>query len=235
MPLYKSTFTQIKKAVHNYHMISDGDLLAVGLSGGKDSMCLLYLLNELKKHSHLSFDLCAVHIDYGWENDAELSLLKEFSLSLGIPCHIEKINYSVELTEVSCSVCSRVRRGALIKKSHEIGAQKLVLAHHSDDAVQTVLLNLTDGGRFRSFKPVIHYPEQGLSLIRPLIYVSEAALIKIKDEQRLPVINSRCPLGECSNRANATQILHSLEQTQPHIKQKIIHALEHLDMADIWR
>lgn len=234
MPLYSSTFTKIKKAVNKYQMISAHDLLAVGLSGGKDSMSLLYLLSELKNYSHLSFDLCAIHIDYGWENDSELSLLKDFSLSLGIPCYIEKINYSANLTKVSCSVCARVRRGALLKKAHELGAQKLVLAHHLDDAVNTVLLNLTEGGRFRSFKPLIHYPEQNLSLIRPLIYVTENALVKIKNEQQLPVIASHCPLGECSNRAHAAQTLQALENINPHIKQKILHALEHLDADDAW-
>ena len=230
---YKFILTQIKKAIHNYQMIMPHDFVAVGLSGGKDSMGLLYLLHELQIHSHLNVRLCAIHLDYGWGNEDGLSLLKDFALSMNIPCYIEKINYPAERA-VSCSVCARVRRGALLKKAQNLGVNKLALAHHLDDAMQTVLLNLTDGGRFRSFRPTIAYPEQNLTLIRPLIYVNESSLIRLKDEQHLPIIPSHCPLGECTNRSNAAQLLSALEKTQPHIKQKILHALEHLEADDAW-
>lgn len=234
MEKYQTQLTKIKKALKNYQMLSEGDYLAIGLSGGKDSMSLLYLLNKLMEHSHLHFTLCAIHIDYGWESAAELTLLEDFAASLNVPYHSETIQYPPDAPPLNCAICSRVRRGALIQKARALGCQKIALGHHLDDAVQTVLLNLTQGGRFRSFSPTIAYPEHGLTLIRPLIYVNEQALEHLQKAEQLPVIDSHCPLNTCSKRTNAGELLQVLEAIEPQIKPKILHALEHLTQDDAW-
>lgn len=230
----KSMLTKVKQAINHYHMLANGDVVAVGLSGGKDSVGLLYLLHELRLHSHLNFELCAIHLDYGWESQAEIELLKDFALNLNIPCYIEKINYPTDNYTLNCSICARVRRGALLQKATTLGVNKLALGHHLDDAVQTTLLNLIDGGRFRSFKPTIYYPKQNLTLIRPMIYLRENSLQSLCAQKNLPIIPSHCPIGSCTNRTNATQLLTILEESNPKITEKILHALEHLESDDAW-
>ena len=234
MKNYQPQLSKIKQAINYYNMLEPHDHLAVALSGGKDSLALLYLMHQLQTHSHLTFSLSAIHVDYGWNNTAELSTLQDYCTSLNIPLYLNSINYQNAPATFNCSVCSRIRRGALLTTAQEINAQKIALGHHLDDAAATVLLNLTQGGRFRSFTPTIHYPEHDLTIIRPLIYLPEQTLARIAHEQNLPIIPSHCPLGSCSKRSDATLILEQLTAIDSKIKQKILHALEHLTPEDQW-
>ena len=234
MKNYQSQLTKVKQAINNYNMLAPGDHLAVALSGGKDSLALLYLMHQLQQYSHLTFTLSAIHIDYGWNTADELSALQNYCTSLNIPFYINTIDYQNAPATFNCSICARLRRGALLATAREISAPKTALGHHLDDVSATVLLNLTQGGRFRSFSPTIHYAEQNITVIRPLIYLPEQTLARIAHEQNLPVIASHCPLGSCSKRSDASLILEQLSAIDPKIKQKIIHALEHLTPEDQW-
>ena len=168
-----------RKAIENYEMINDGDKIAVGLSGGKDSVTLLYILAGLKRFYPKKFELVAITIDLGLDYDQkEVESLKNLCAELNVEYHIVPTDIYqilfVERKEKSpCSLCSKMRRGALNTKAIELGCNKLALGHHADDLIETLFLSLFYEGRLSTFEPITYLSRANMTVIRPMIYIEE--------------------------------------------------------------
>ncbi|TYP56187.1 tRNA lysidine(34) synthetase [Thermosediminibacter litoriperuensis] len=221
--------TKVKKAIIDYGMIENGDKIAVGVSGGKDSTALLYILDLVRKHSPLDFDLVAVNINLGWEMD--LKPLADFCRSLQVPLKVVRTDIARVVFEIRkepnpCSLCSRMRRGTLDSAAVELGCNKVALAHHADDVIETLLLNLIFTGRFDTFEPKTYLSRKNVTLIRPLIYLSERTIKTIVKSRGLPVIESPCPADGRTKRDEMTELLDWMEQVFPRARENILAAIK---------
>lgn len=233
---HKWFLNKVLQAIRTYGLIEKNDHIAVGVSGGKDSQALLFILNELRQYRSFSFTLSALHIDMGFSDYLPASL-EEFCANAKIP--FKSINTSLSQNIISqknpCLYCSTMRRGILVRAAQEIGAQKIALAHQRNDFVETLLLNLFNGGRFQVFTPRLDYPEQGLSIIRPLVYLDSQTTNGICRKYHLPIWDNPCPFSQSSRREAIRQLIIQIEQTEPQFCQKILHALESLSADDLWQ
>jgi len=221
--------TKVKNAIKDFHMIEPQDKVVVGLSGGKDSLCLTFILSLLQKYSHLKFELAALTIHPGWEVDNRP--LFEFCRQLDIPLweertEIAQIVFQARKEKNPCALCSKLRRGALVKRAQRQGFHKLALGHHGDDAVETLLLNSTLGGRLSSFSPVIVYPDSGITVIRPLIYLREKTIVSLSKRENLPVQASPCSLDKKTKRQDMKVLLEEMEKAVPGCTAHLITALK---------
>ena len=186
-----------RQAVDTYHMIDSGDHIAVGISGGKDSLTLLYALANLRRFYPQPFSLSAITVDLGFGNmDLEpvKALCSRFSVPYRIiPTEIGKIIFEARKESNPCSLCARMRKGALNQAALELGCNKIAYAHHKDDVVETMLLSMLYEGRFYSFPPYTSLDRTGLSVIRPLMFVSEAEIKGFRNKYNLPVCKNPCP------------------------------------------
>ena len=222
---------EVRRALSSYDMIADSDLVAVGISGGKDSTALLYILSELRRFYPVNFDVCAVTVDSGFDG-MNFAPLSEFCRALGVEHHIvrtdiAKIVFDFRREPNPCSLCSKMRRGALIDEAHRLGCSRLALGHHFDDVVDTFMLNLIHGGRLETFEPVTYYEDKQLSVIRPLIYVREHELARFG--KSLPVVKSTCPADKKTERErvkSAVDALGAQGNLDRDIRERIFHAIE---------
>ena len=171
--------TRVKRTIYDYQMITEGDRVAVGISGGKDSAALLYIMKLFQKHSPLKFDLVAIYVDLGWLS--EPVPLYELAAVFGLELHIEKtaiarVVFERRQEKNPCALCANMRRGALHQAAKELGCNRVALGHHLDDAIQTFMLNLIYTGHMGTFKPVTYLDRSDLYLIRPLIQLPESVL-----------------------------------------------------------
>jgi len=233
-PNYSKWFlTKVKQAIKEYRMIEKNDHVTIGLSGGKDSISLAFILSLLKKYSHMDFQLTAINIHPGWEVDNRP--LAEFCQLLEIPFYEEKtqifeIVFHTRKEKNPCALCSNLRRGTLVQTARKIGANKLALGHHGDDAIETFLLNSTMGGKLNSFTPVVFYPDTGISIIRPLIYLREKTIISLSRKENFPVQASPCPLDKKTKREDMKKLLCEMEKAVPNCGDSLLTALK-----DRWR
>lgn len=235
--------TRIRRAINTYKMIESKDRIAVGISGGKDSVTLLYLLSLLKNYSAFDFTLVPIHLSLGWESlglsSPDLSPIEDFCSRLSLNLHIKKTQIS-EVIFVArqesnpCSLCAKMRRGALHNAALELGCNKVALGHHLDDAVETLFLNLFYTGRFSSFSPNTYLSRKNLVLIRPLVYLREQTITKLANKKNLPIITNPCPADKQSKRHEVKKIIHHLESYYPDIREKILTALVNLDQESRW-
>ena len=221
--------TKVKKAIINYNMIENNDKIAVGVSGGKDSTALLYILDLVRKNSPLNFDIVAISVDLGFGMD--YAPLKEFCEKINIPLHIVpseigKIVFEIRKEKNPCSLCSKMRRGALDSAAVELGCNKVALAHHADDASETLLLNLIFTGRFSTFEPKTYLSRKNVTLIRPLIYLKEQTIKSIVKSQNLPVIESSCPATGKTYREEMKKLIDRFESIFPKARDNIIAAID---------
>lgn len=221
--------TKVKKAVIDYDMIQNNDHIAVGISGGKDSLALLFILDTLKKYSSLSFDITAVTIDLGWNMDFEP--IKKLCNELKIPYKIVqtcigKIVFDVRKEKNPCSLCSKMRRGALDNAAKELGANKVALGHHADDIIETLFLNLIFTARFSTFDPKTFLSRKKITIIRPLIYLDEKTVSSIASYKKLPVIQNLCPASNKTKRHDIKQLVTHANQIFPRARQNLITALK---------
>ncbi len=223
------------KAICEYGMIKTGDKVAVGVSGGKDSICTLYVLNEIKKYYDIKFDLIAITIDMQFEhisrNKTDFNLLKSFIEQLGIDYYIEKtdiaeIVFNVRKETNPCSLCAKMRRGALCNKAIELGANKIVLGHHFDDVIETFVMNLFFEGRIGCFSPVTMLENSNILLIRPMIYSSESEIKYFINSSNLPITNSDCPEDKMTERENIKILIRDLEKNNKGLKHRIFKAIQ---------
>ncbi|NLW44165.1 MAG: tRNA 2-thiocytidine biosynthesis protein TtcA [Syntrophomonadaceae bacterium] len=233
----KSLFRRLKAANLKYGMVQTGDRIAVGVSGGKDSLVLLHALRSLKDYTPLEFDLFPVTIDMGWGDD--WSPITEHCAALGLPHHIVKTQIGPLVFEERkesnpCALCSNLRSGSLSRAAIQLGCNKVALGHHLDDAVVTLLMSMMFEGRYRTFRPVTYLSRMHLFLIRPLIYVEEKLLVQSAKVLCLPVQSSRCPVAGATNREKIKSFLNMLESHYPSSKRRMLKAMENVDANSFW-
>ncbi|MBE3580293.1 MAG: tRNA 2-thiocytidine biosynthesis protein TtcA [Thermoanaerobacteraceae bacterium] len=221
--------TPVKRAVYKYNMITAGDRIAVGASGGKDSSVLLYVLWLLRNFSSLDFHFEVVFVDLGWEVD--FRPLAGFCRRLDIPFHVERtaigpIVFQYRRESNPCALCSHLRRGALNEAARRLGCNKVALGHHLDDLLETFLLNWLYNGRFATFLPVTYLTRKGLTVIRPLIYLPEATVAGVAKVEHLPVLPNPCPAAGRTKRHEVKRTVSLLEEGHPHIRHRFLAALE---------
>ena len=218
-----------RRAIDDYHMIEDGDKIAVGISGGKDSLALLYALQGLKRFYPARFDLEAITIDLGFP-DFCLDPIRALCREMDIPYTVVKTDiyevvFQVRKESNPCALCAKMRKGALNQAIKETGCNKVAYAHHKDDVVNTMLLSLIFEGRFHSFAPVTYLDRMDLTVIRPLLYVDEADIIGFRNKYSLPVCKSPCPADGHTKREYAEQLQRRLNQEHPGAKERMFRAV----------
>ena len=218
-----------RKAVDEYQMIQEGDHIAVGISGGKDSLTLLYALHGLKRFYPNHFELSAITVDLGYEQ-CDFTPIKELCREMEIPYRIVKTDIAQILFEERkeknpCSLCAKMRKGALNQAVKEIGCNKIAYAHHKDDIIETMILSLFFEGRFYSFSPKTYLDRMDLTVIRPIMFVDEADVIGFKNKYNLPVVKSACPVDGYAKRQYAKDLLADLNRQYPGIKQRMFTAI----------
>lgn len=230
-------YSYTRKAIDDYHMISDKDHIAIGISGGKDSLAMLYALSGLKRFYPAVFELTAVTVDLGFEN-LNLDRITALCAELDVPYHIVttdigKIIFEDRKESSPCSLCAKMRKGALNQAMKELGCNKVAYAHHKDDVVETMLLSLIYEGRFHCFSPVTYLDRMDMTVIRPLIYVQEADVIGFVNKYGVPVVKSPCPADGHTKREYAHLLLQQLNRENPGVKERMFHAVQ--DMVPAWR
>ena len=218
-----------RKAVDEYQMIQEGDHIAVGISGGKDSLTLLYALHGLKRFYPNHFELSAITVDLGYEQ-CDFTPIKELCREMEIPYRIVKTDIAQILFEERkeknpCSLCAKMRKGALNQAVKDIGCNKIAYAHHKDDIIETMILSLFFEGRFYSFSPKTYLDRMDLTVIRPIMFVDEADVIGFKNKYNLPVVKSACPVDGYTKRQYAKDLLADLNRQYPGIKQRMFTAI----------
>ncbi|MBR2943581.1 MAG: tRNA 2-thiocytidine(32) synthetase TtcA [Clostridia bacterium] len=235
--------SRTRKAVEEYSMIEDGDRIAVGVSGGKDSLALLCALTKLKRVLGIDYTVVAITIDMGLEG-MDFSKIADLCQDLGVEYHIIKtqiyeIIFKVREEKSPCSLCSRMRRGALHDACKELGCNKLALGHHYDDVVETFMLNLFFEGRIGAFRPVTYLSRKDLTMIRPLIYAPEKEIKSFAKGAVLPVVETKCPADGNTERAKMKDYLAIFEKEHHGLYHRILGAIQrgeidgfHIDQID---
>ena len=225
----KRMLSFVRRAVDDYNMIEDGDRIAVGISGGKDSLTLLSALAEMRRFYPKKYEIIAITVDMGFEG-ANFSAVSDFCRELGVTYRIEKtdiakIIFDVRKESNPCSLCAKMRRGSLHAAAQEEGCNKVALGHHFDDAVETFMMNLFFEGRLGCFSPKSYLSNRKITLIRPMLYATEKDVLYFTNKRSLPVIISPCPEDHATERENMKQLLSSLERTNKGVKHRIFNAM----------
>ncbi len=219
----------VRQAIDQYHMIEEGDHLAIGISGGKDSLTLLWGLAYLQRFYPKQFSLSAITVDMGIDTmDLEpiKALCQEFQVSYEIvPTEIGKILFDIRKETNPCSLCAKLRKGALNQKALEMGCNKIAYAHHKDDLIETAMMSLLYEGRFYAFSPVTHLDRTDLTVIRPLMFVSEADVKGFRNKYQLPVCKNPCPMDGHTRREYVKNLIHTLNMENPGVKDRLFRAV----------
>lgn len=228
----------IRRASDDYNMIADGDKIAVGLSGGKDSMLLLRALTLYKRFSKKNFDLVAITVDLGFGN-FDTDLIRNYCDSLGVECHIlnteiADVVFNIRKETNPCSLCAKMRKGALYTAAKELGCDKAAFAHHADDAIETLLLSLFFEGKMRTFLPVTYLSRMDITLIRPLIYLPEQDVINAVAKNDIPIAKSPCPANGNTKREVVKNLVKDLRKINPDIKKSLFAAIKNKDNYLLW-
>ena len=234
----KHLLSYVRRAVDDYNMIEEGDRIAVGISGGKDSLTLLAALAGLKRFYPKKFELVAITEDMGFEG-SDYSAIAEFCKSLDVKYHIEKtdiakIVFDIRKESSPCSLCAKMRRGALNGSAKKFGCNKVALGHHYDDAVETFMLNLFFEGRIGCFRPVTYLSRMDVTVIRPMIYMPEKDVRAYASVASLPVTKSLCPADGNTQREEMKELLQALDKTNKGLKYRIFGAIQRGEI-DGWK
>ena len=226
----KRVLSFVRRALDDYLMIEDGDKIAVGVSAGKDSLTLLCAMAEIRRFYPKKFDLLAITVDMGFEG-MDFSPVKSFCEELGVeyeivPTQISKIIFDVRKEKNPCSLCAKMRRGALYNYAKERGCNKVALGHHFDDVVETFMLNLFFEGRLGCFQPVTYLSNTDITLIRPMIYMPEKDVRYFASKTELPIQKSPCPADGNTEREEMKKLLTSLERENKGLRYRIFGAIQ---------
>ena len=226
-----------RRAVDDYQLIDEGDRIAVGVSGGKDSLTLLCALQALRRFYPKKFDVTAVSVDLGFEG-FDLSPVQAFCDEIGVEFHIVKtdigeIVFDARKESNPCSLCAKMRKGALNRAVKELGCNKVAYAHHKDDVVETMMLSLIYEGRFHTFTPKTYLDRMELTVIRPLIYVQEADVIGFKNKYHLPVVKNPCPADGNTRREYIKELIRQINRENPGAKDRMFTAIVNGN-AELW-
>ena len=230
----QQVFSYVRKAIDDYGMIEENDKIAVGISGGKDSLTLLYALQGLQHFYPKHFSIYAVTVDLGFQN---LNLDEIENL-----CRLLNVEYQIVHTDIAkiifedrkesnpCSLCAKMRKGALNDAVKNAGCNKVAYAHHKDDVVETMLMSLVFEGRSHTFSPVTYLDRTGLTVIRPLLYMNEADVIGFVNKHQVPVVKSPCPADGNTKREYIKGLLKSLNQENPGVKERMFTAIRNSNL-----
>lgn len=225
----------VRRCVEDYHMIEAGDRIGVGVSGGKDSLALLVFLAELKKYFPAPFYLEAITIDMGLGMD--YSGIQKLCQDLDVPFTLVKteiapIIFDHRKEKNPCSMCAKMRRGALNQTLLEHNLNKLALGHHYDDAVETFLMSLLFEGRISCFQPVTDLDRTGIIQIRPMLYIHEKTVDSFAVRQNLPILENRCPVDKTTKRTEIKNLIYDLSATYPDLKERIFGAMQRFPLPE---
>lgn len=227
-------YSFVRKAVDDYQMIEDGDKIAIGISGGKDSLTLLYALHGMMRFYPKSYQIHAVTVDLGFQN-LNLDRIKALCEKLNVEYTIVKTDIAQIVFEERaesnpCSLCAKMRKGALNQAIKDAGCNKVAYAHHKDDVVETMMMSLIFEGRFHTFSPVTYLDRMDLKVIRPLIYVNEADVIGFVNKYQVPVVKSPCPADGYTKREYVKNLLREINHETPGVKDRMFSAIRNGDM-----
>jgi len=224
----------MRRCIDDYNMISPGDSICVGVSGGKDSLSLLYVMSELRRFYPHPFTLKAVTLDTGFE-DMDFSHLQAWCAAQNVelkivPTDIKQVVFDIRKEKSPCSLCAKMRRGILHDAALEMGCKKVALGHHFDDAAETYMMSLLFEGRIHCFTPVTYLDRRDITLVRPFLYIDEQTITRFAQRNDLPVVHNPCTANGKTKRQEIKELLAGMEQTYPEIKQKIIGAMQSLPL-----
>ncbi|MFA5410399.1 MAG: ATP-binding protein [Candidatus Omnitrophota bacterium] len=220
---------RVGRAIIDYKMLSEGDKICVAVSGGKDSLTLLKVLNDRKRFVPIKYELLAVHIDLGYPKSCAGTLEKYFK-KIGVNYHIENVDVlkKTKPKDISCFWCSWNRRKALFETAHRFGCSKVALGHHKDDVVETILLNLFFQGEISAMSPRQELFKGKITLIRPLVYVEEYMIKRFAKQESLSNQSCICPNSITSNRARMAKIISELKRICPDVKTNIFRSIKRI-------
>ena len=226
----RKILSYLRRAVDDYHMIEPGDKIAVGISGGKDSAVLLQALIQLKRFYPIPFDLVGITIDLGFDTKLQTDKIKEVALKNNIPysvveTQIKEIVFDIRKEENPCSLCAKLRKGALMDAAKELGCNKVALGHHYDDVVETFFMKLFYEGNIGCFSPVTYLSRKDITQIRPLIFAPEWEIKSTAERLGLPVFKNPCPADGETKRQEIKDLISSLKKTYPDLKEKVFGGL----------
>jgi len=234
----KTVLGCIRRADRDFGMIADGDRVAVGVSGGKDSLLLLSALSLYRKFSHKQFALEALTLKMGLEpfDTAPIAALCQ---QLEVPftaleSDIAEILFVRRKESNPCALCAKMRRGALNGLARGRGCNKLALGHHREDALETLMMSVIFEGRLHTFHPVTHLSRSGVTVIRPMVYVPEMHIVQVAKKLKLPVIHNPCPANGNTKRQEMKELLAGLTRTYPRLKDRMLHALQNKAQYGLW-
>ncbi|CEQ25440.1 ATPase [[Clostridium] sordellii] len=228
--------SKARQAINDFEMIQDGDKIAIGLSGGKDSLTLLHILNNYRKFSPQKFDIIAITLNPGGVDN---SPLYDLCSNLGVEFHeiqtnIKEIIFDIRKEKNPCSLCANLRRGALNDNAKKLGCNKVALGHHKDDAVETFLMSMFYEGRVSCFSPKTYLSRQELTVIRPMVYIDEYMTKKATTDFNYPVIKNPCPADGHTNRQNIKELIQKLNVDIPNVKRNLFKSLNSSEQLFIW-
>lgn len=225
----------VRQAIEKYKMIKEGDRVAVGLSGGKDSMALLCLLAQISRFYPKKFQLSAIYVDLGYQKETSQEM-ERFCQEWKVPFYVVKTQIAEILEKRQekhpCSLCAKMRKGALCQKALELKCNKIAYAHHMDDFTETMVMNLIFQGRFYAFPPVTKMEDCRLEIIRPLMFITEAEVKGFQKKENIPVLKNPCPVDGITKREEIKQLLREWNKKYPGISKKLFHAIEHGNIED---
>ncbi len=228
----------LRKGISKYKLIKDGDKIAVGVSGGKDSVTLLKLLAEYKRFSPERFELIAITVDLNFSHaETDYSSIKNLCEELGVEYIVEKtdigqIVFDVRKESNPCALCSKMRKGALNNVAKAHGCNKVAIGHHADDLVDTLMLSLFYEGRLSTFAPKSYFDKMELTLIRPMIMIKEADVLSYS--KTLPIINSCCPANKRTKREDVKDIIKAIGKEIPNVREMMFTALIHPERYNLF-
>lgn len=228
----------VRRAVEDFNMIEDGDKVAVGVSGGKDSLILLRALSLYRYFSPVKYELYGIMLTMGFEG-VETASIENFCDQIEVPLiikhtHIGRIVFEERKEPNPCSLCARMRRGALHNTALEIGCKKVALGHHREDAIETLFLSLLYEARINTFSPVTYLDRKDITVIRPLIYAPEAEIIRATKRLDLPVLKNPCPADGQTKRHEMKELMNYIVTLVPNAREQILTALLNKEQYNLW-
>ncbi len=226
----KELLALARRCMQDYNMVPPGSRVAVGVSGGKDSLALLYLLSQLRRFYPGGFELTAITLDMGFEG-MDFSPIADFCRAIEVPyvirqTQMKQVIFDIRKESNPCALCAKMRRGALNDVALAEGCRVVALGHHFDDVVETVLLSLFYEGRFHSFSPVTYLSRKDIYCIRPMLYIPEREIRNFVRREHLPVVESTCPADKNTKREEVKQLLNTLEKQNPGLRGRIFGAVQ---------
>lgn len=236
--LNKRIFREVRKANSKYRMVESSDKIAVGLSGGKDSTALLFFMSMLQKYTPVDFDLIPIYLDLGLGADTQS--IKDLCSSLELPLiieetHIAQVVFEARQEKNPCSLCSTLRRGALNRTAKSQGCNKVALGHHADDVVDTMLMSMIFEGRYHLFKPVTYLDRIDITVIRPLIYVTERDIESFIESTDFKIVKNPCPVDGYTMREEMKKLVADIETRFPGARKRILTSIENVDQDSFWQ